>query len=375
MQPSDADEPAVVIIIDEASALFNQQLAERSDLGEPMLSRAIRELRKRRVGFLLADQTFSLIPSQVTANANIRLAMRTINGSCLRGIAQSMSLTREQVECLPLLERRVGVFQSGDWPQPVMVQITEVPRVSLSEERREMNAYLVSQLHWVRAGASSEPATAGEPRDRQTTRPPAFDTREFWREFLRTVIDRPAWNLSERRAHLGNVAPSTMKRIVVELVTVGYIHPPISLPLGTRGNPPKFVEITEAGCDFVGADYGKARLAGLGKFSTRLIVRLIQERLEREGQSSIVEAYRNGKAADIAIHHQDGNETAIEVESDHSVAHITDNIKKDFDAGFARVIVVAMNGEAQVAIRRRVMAAVEPAAWDRVDVRLLKDMI
>jgi len=372
----------IVVVIEEAHRLYNRKLAARYDLGEPMLFGNSRTFRKRGIGMIYSDQVPSQLPPALSGNINNFFVLRLVSGRCISRMASAMNLTREQAEFLPVLPRRHCVFQSSDYPDPVMVRIPELRfREAGKEEVQRKKALAPSRLSFVPYDEPGE----GEPDPTETPRPPysTFRTgrsvraeREFanvWKEIASVLKERKYVCLSDLYAELGNLSPWFGRKAVRAMERRGLIET-CQVNFGTRGNPKTFVILTEKGAGFAGADLESVRLRGKGSTEHVILQNIICESLREAGKDVRVEHSENGKSVDIAEF--DGTrKVAYELELAPSHPHVAENARLDLEAGFDEVVIVTRNRTGQNEAKDRVYRSLDWQALSRVKFRLLREII
>lgn len=363
----------MLVVIEEAHKLFNERISSRYDLGEGMISGSARTFRKRGIGFVYSDQVPSALPDPLLANVNARFVMRLVNGKCGWRMAQAMNLAREQADFIPLIPKRRCIFQSADYPEPVLF---EVPLLSFDyvsdEEAERHSATALASLDWEPlAGEASAPAECGKPLPGEKRRSSGAKPNRAWQEICKSLAESGFLSLSELYARMGNVTPWLCRKIVNEMERQALIEL-CPLSLGTRGNPKTFAVLTEKGAQFGGIDFEKIRLAGRGSTEHLILQNLLAETLRSAGKTVAIEHEANGKAVDVAEIREDGA-SAYEIELEPAHPHVVENILRDIEAGFDEITVVTKNQAGQNEAKDKIYKAVPWEKLGRVKFKLFRE--
>jgi len=145
-------ETTAVLVMEEAHLLASRQKMARFDLGEPLAVRTLRTARKFGLAVVVVDQVPSELPAAVLGNTQSRIVFRLTNYPCIRAVAYSMGLDRDQEAALAGLPRRRAVVQAGSLAKPFLMEVVEIPpreRPSpeeLDERERESLVLLDHQM-------------------------------------------------------------------------------------------------------------------------------------------------------------------------------------------------------------------------------------
>ena len=364
----------MLVVIEEAHKLFNQRISDRYDLGEGMIFGSARTFRKRGIGFVYSDQVPSELPAPLLANVNSRFVMRLVNGKCGWRMAQAMSITREQADFIPLIPRRRCVFQSADYPEPVLFEIPELRFEAVSDEESARHSdEMLAALEYEPLGeAASVPDRGNEkPLPGEKRRSVGAKPNKVWQEICRALAESGFLSLSELYARLGNVTPWLCRKIVNEMERQDLIEL-CPLSLGTRGNPKTYATLKPKGAAFAGVDYEKVRLAGRGSAEHVILQNLLAEMLRSAGKTVAIEHEANGKAVDVAHVRQDGA-SAYEIELEPAHPHVIENVLRDIEAGFDEVVVVTKNQASQNEAKDKIYKAVPWEKLSRIQFKLFRE--
>jgi len=373
MELSTAQGLRMLAVVEEAHKLFNQGSANRYDLGEGMIFGSARTFRKRGIGFVYSDQVPGSLPDALLANVNARFVMRLVNGRCLRRMSEAMNLAPEQMEYIPLVPKRRCIFQSAEYPEPVLFEVPYLSYDSVSDEEAARHSQsLLATMDWeplagaveIAAGAAEKPLP-GEKRS-ATAKP-----NKAWKEVCKSLAESGFLSLSELYARLGNVTPWLCRKIVNEMERQALVEL-CPLSLGTRGNPKTYAVLTEKGARFAGLDFEKIRLPGRGSTEHVILQNLLAETLRSAGKTVAIEHDANGKAVDVAEIREDGA-SAYEIELEPAHPHVVENVLRDIEAGFDEIIVVTKNQAGQNEAKDKIYKAVPWEKLGRVKFKLFRE--
>lgn len=131
-----------VTVLEEAHNLLKRTSTEQSQEGSnvqgqsvAMLANAIAEMRTYGEGFVIADQSPSLMDMSVVRNTNTKIILRLPDESDRQLVGKAASLNDVQIEELSGLDRGVAAVFQSDWVEPVLCRIEKVEGLRSFEER------------------------------------------------------------------------------------------------------------------------------------------------------------------------------------------------------------------------------------------------
>lgn len=364
----------VAFVIEEAHTLFNFSIAQRYDLGEPFVSRCARTLRKRGIFNIYSDQVPSELPAALSANVNNHFVLKTLNGKCIRKIAQSINLTQEQAEYLPVMEKRQCIVQSGDFPEPLLVEIPELSFEYSSPEEIEahMKPILENLEYTPMENKESYKIEKGMDMTRTGAgRKPEEKPGQLWKKILEFVAEKRAVQPNEVFQTFGITSIWNGRKVISALEKQTMIET-CSVCTGFRGNRKNYLTITPKGAAFIGQDYDQIRLLGKGSLEHRVLQYLISESLKESGQNVLIEYHFNGKSVDIAQISEEKS-IAYEIELLPSHPHVSENVIKNLEAGFSQVVVIVQNKACKEQAQKQIVENVEFEKLTKVEFKLVKE--
>lgn len=365
----------VVFVIEEAHTLFNAS-DDRYDLGESYVCRSARTLRKRGISIIFSDQVPSALPAPLMANVSNNYILRLSNGKCIRSVAQSTNLLREQAEYLPVIPKRQMIFMSADFPEPLLIEIPELSfeYVSPQEVENHMKSILenlpytsLSQDETATSHLTSMNTVSSSAKKKEQEKPGIL-----WKKVLEIVAEKRAGQLVDVFKTFADVSSWDRRKIKAEMEKLEMIEI-CSVCTGSRGNRKKYLTITPKGAAFIGVDYEQIKLAGKGSLEHRVLQYLISESMKQEGKTVAIEHHVNGKSVDIAEIRQDGNSIAYEIELQPSHVHVSENVKRDLEAGFYKVIIIVQNKSSKNQAHQQIFQTVDLQKQSKVDFMLVKE--
>jgi hypothetical protein len=366
-----------VVVIEEAHRMCSKKMEDRTDLGEPMIFSSARTFRKLGIGLIFSDQVPSVLPAVLLANTSNKFVLRTVHGLCIRKIAQAINLTQEQAACLPVLPMRQLIFQSGDYPEPVLVEIPELcfKQVTVDEVKTHMESIL-SRLGFTPAGeaAAIDINTGMSSLGQNKAGESQFRPNELWEKILEVVAKKAPVPFLEIYQESG-VDHWQSKKILDILERQAFIKK-CAVGFGAKGKPKTFFVLLSKGAEFLGLDYEKVRLKGKGDTEHVILQNLIARAMKDSGNAGSVEVeyHINGKAVDIADIREDRS-IAYEIELAPSHPHVAENVKKDFAAGFSQVVVITRNKASQMEAKNNIASEIEFEKLSKVEFKLPKDFL
>lgn len=123
-----------VTVLEEAHNLLKRTSTEQSNEGANMLGKSVEmlansiaEMRTFGEGFIIADQSPTLLDLSVIRNTNTKIILRLPALEDRELVGRSASLNDNQVEELIKLPTGVAVVYQNNWLQPVLCHIDEAP--------------------------------------------------------------------------------------------------------------------------------------------------------------------------------------------------------------------------------------------------------
>jgi hypothetical protein len=419
-----------VVVIEEAHTLLNPFRERRQDIKEPPLQEWLRRLRKRGIGFVIVDQLPSGLPRSSRANLGTIICFQLKEQACVQAVGMSMGLTRDQLSWLASLPPRVALVGSAAIGGVVFTRIPELnyespPRPDALRERMAPLFALWQEDYGdafagVRRGAAqatsddygnkhqpasrelqqeeesgvlaagncgehdesgaggscrteiiSESLAKQEVADRSGICGQDVEAEHISLEaikYLEAVNKHQCLPLSELDC-VGGWSAGKGNRLRGELQRTGLIEVE-TVRTGRRGAPMKCVRIRKAG-------YAKLRRMGVpprppkgkGGVLSQFWAAAIVRKLEHGAIKGEIEMTRQGKAVDVGAVAK-GALWAFEIQL--SSKHVVENVVKDFEVGFTRVVLCALTERELDDMKRKVGSAGSEANRGSVEYRLLR---
>ncbi|UKS57871.1 ATP-binding protein [Exiguobacterium acetylicum] len=153
-----------VTVLEEAHHLLRRTSVEQSAEGSnvqgksvEMISNGIAEMRSLGEGFILVDQSPSLLDPSAIRNTNTKIIMRLPESMDRQLVGSSIGLDEHQTSEISKLETGVAVVYQNDWLEPILGKISEHAiksgfsyaydkRASLSQRRERVTRFLENLL-------------------------------------------------------------------------------------------------------------------------------------------------------------------------------------------------------------------------------------
>lgn len=153
-----------VTVLEEAHHLLRRTSVEQSAEGSnvqgksvEMISNGIAEMRSLGEGFILVDQSPSLLDPSAIRNTNTKIIMRLPESIDRQLVGSSIGLDEHQTSEISKLETGVAVVYQNDWLEPILGKISEHAiksgfsyaydkRASLSQRRERVTRFLENLL-------------------------------------------------------------------------------------------------------------------------------------------------------------------------------------------------------------------------------------
>ena len=143
---------------------------------------------------------------------------------------------------------------------------------------------------------------------------------------------------------------------------------------GSKGNPKTYVVLKAGGADFIGLDFEAVRLKGKGATEHVILQNLLAQAMKDSGKTVSIEYHANGKSVDIAEISNDKS-IAYEIELQPAHPHVSENVRKDLEAGFSQVVVITQNKAGQIEAKNQITSKLEFVNLSKVDFKLPKDFL
>ena len=353
------------ILIEEAHHILLRKKQEMQ--GEETITDLIlREIRELGESIILIDQHPSLISKTALGNTYTTIAMNLKHGSDIHSIFDSLLLTQDQKEYLGILPVGQAIVKlQGRWFKPFLIKFPKYrlkKGITTDEDIKSKMASYSGRI--TQTGISpAEPEKYELIRGMEEKRE---NMSEYLRLLLQDVIDHPYSGMVERYMRLGFTRYRGNK-IKNELISKGLAK---AETVKNREGRLRILSATPEGFRLGGCRMRPGR-AGGGR--PGMAHEYWKERIagfyRSLGYKVDVEKDIGGrKAADIAAE-KDGTLLAIEIETGKSDTLF--NIKKDLDAGFDKVVCVALDRETKAKIKRLLAQGFDGS--DKVAVMSLED--
>jgi hypothetical protein len=317
----------------------------------------------------------SELPSALSGNVNNHIVLKLVNGKCIRRIAQAINLTREQAEYLPVMPKRQCIFQSGDYPEPVLVEIPELSFEYVTEE--EVEVYMKPVLENLEYTPLEDKESYEIERgmtsfNNHQTGKSKQKPNQIWKKILKTITEKSPVSLNEIYQDC-DVNHFQGRKIITDMEKQDMLEC-CSVSFGARGNPKTFVVLKPKGADFIGVDYENVKLKGKGATEHVILQNLLAQAMKDSGKTVSIEYHANGKSVDIAEISNDRS-IAYEIELAPAHQHVVENVRKDFAAGFSQVVVITKNKAGMEEARNQIIKEIEWEKLSKVEFKLPKDFL
>ncbi|MDI2587626.1 ATP-binding protein [Psychrobacillus sp. NEAU-3TGS] len=138
-----------VTVLEEAHNILKRTSTEQSSEGAnmagksvEMLSNAIAEMRTYGEGFIIVDQSPSMLDLSAIRNTNTKIIMRLPDEADRRLVGKAAGLKDEQVDEIIKLPKGVAAIYQNDWLEPVLCQINHFDKKPKIYEYNDLNLAL-----------------------------------------------------------------------------------------------------------------------------------------------------------------------------------------------------------------------------------------
>lgn len=363
-----------VILIEEAHHVLKK---EELSAKETILDVVIREIRELGEGIIMIDQSPAQFSKNAIGNSATSLVFSLKDRSDVITAANFLLLDADHKQFLNLLPVGTCVVKCQDgYRKPFLVKIPHVriPKGKVRDDDLEektstsaiggfsqicrtleaQNKKLREVIREVKKNpglfsfSQSENAHLNERNAERVfskTDKVIKELEDMHVRFIKDVLQYPYSGISARYQRL-QVSTKNGNRIKGDLEREGII---MMIPVSTGDAQVKLTEITSFGREIVKLILPDWKLRkAINGTEHRYWKNRIASALEKEGLHVEVEKPLNGDRVDI--HAENGNKTAIEIETGKS--NIKHNINKNLRAGYKQVLLVPTNKNAQRKIRK-----------------------
>jgi hypothetical protein len=331
------------IIIEEA----HHVLLRRRESRESIMDIVLREIRELGEAIVLLDQHPSLISVPSLGNTYCTIAMSLKHGSDVSAIRRALQLSEEEQGYVGRLDTGYGIVRlQGRWHKPFLVRFPHVVlgkgSVTDADLRKQPSSYLgmTREILPIRPG-------------RLAILPPGASDKLTPEEIavLKDVAQYPYSGTVARHARLG-LSSYKGSAAVSALEAKGLLQR-TNVAIG-RGRL-TLHQLTESAVGWLseqGRDHSVPRQnASVEHEYWRAKV---EEQLLVEGYVVEEEVPRPGGGRVDLVARRPGQSVAVEIETGFSDAE--ENVRRDLEAGYDRVIVVATNRRVKAALERKLAA-------------------
>lgn len=362
-----------VMILEEAHHLLP---ARQPGSSESVLETSIRMIRQYGIGYVIVDQSASLMSRVAFSNSYATIALNQKLKSDVQTIAGAMNLTDEQKEALSTLPVGTAVVRLADkHPEPFLIRVPLCPvregSVSDADVRQRMAGYFTdsspAEPIWPAPPAiplispadknpsnhleqphPPSPQNPIQPTRSETTMNPSEPqtqprTSTLNRESIRFLADVAARPLSTTVSRYQRLQLSRRRGNAIrkDLLTAGLIDP---VAIATRSGQVILYELSDTGrtlCESSGIDTGPRSTDGL---EHRYWIARVADLFEKQGYDTTREFRLDSGGAVDVVAERTNERIAVEVETGRS--DMAANLRKLADAEFTRIITLATNAQA-----------------------------
>lgn len=160
-----------ITVLEEAHHLLRRTSTEQSQEGGnlqgkavEMLTNSIAEMRTYGEGFIIADQSPSLLDLSVIRNTNTKIILRLPEQSDRELVGRAIALSEEQIVELSKLERGVATVYQNDWLEAVLCKVHHMTKTSpyIHPKEADGGAVYETLLNIVLEGSAERVAKQGD---------------------------------------------------------------------------------------------------------------------------------------------------------------------------------------------------------------------
>lgn len=355
----------VLVIVDEGNEIFDKNL-ERM-MGGLTLTSMVREAREFQLGIVCSCQVPEAI-SDTLKNVYTRVLLSLSEGSNLKDFAESMGLTKEQIESnFSLAPGQAIIRLAGRYDKPFLAQFIDYPlekNVSNEEIQEHMNSLLagLDEKYGLNEKEEQETQTAGQKQEAGLT--------EDETRFLMDVYNRPFLHQEERVKAL-DISNTLIESIgnSIEKKDLGKI---LKIHFGGRGSSCKYIAFSDEGFEAIGMkpDFKINK----SNFEHSCWQDRISKHFEKDckvEKEKILRAKGREKKIDVALETESG---IIALEVAMTSAYEKQNIIRDLEAGCIRVIVACKNKKVLEEVKE-IIAGLDSEMQSKATACLLTEII
>jgi hypothetical protein len=340
----------------------------------PYIVQLLKQGREYNETSIICEQMPSILIPEVISETFCKIGL-CMEGQDIFFMKKSITLREDQAEMFNQLEVGTGIMKmmSDRWFHPFLVRIPPPPpRRSVSDEevRQRMESFFRNVKVKPRVDLLnkmiSEDLEYGKiyrPDTGVREKPKPGYGINIWKEFLLIVAENPDAPKSQRQKRMG-MTKWEYEKLESDLERNGLIklH---KISFGKPGDSSVYAELLPEGFGYLGVPYRP--LPGKGSYAHKLA----QYRLSKSMKNVSIE-YRG---ADLVWFKAKGEKWALEIETECN-DHVLTNVKRDLEeSGFSRVWIMCRNEKLKEEIRYLLETKLEPELLDRVEFKLLRELI
>lgn len=367
----------MTVVLDE---LHRFSAFRKGDMFKPILLDTVKTGLKRKLNFYMGEQNASSIDQDILGNAPTKFVYKTQDERDRRPLGYSLNLDRERTQELAFLPREHCLYHSETLEEATLIRIPHLRLADRTKEVTEWSEPFIREAHRrfsdkLRVDPGIEISESGH---QDVEKPGHADEKRDsgyrvlsnqWKRYVNDCIGFPADNRKKRQKRLG-LGNWELTKMVSALSRNNLIRSH-QVSWGKPGSSEIIDEATEEGHKFVGRMF--TPLKGKGSHYHKLIQQKLSQRLK-----NVVIEY-NG--ADCAWIKPSGVTVALEVELAPESPHILTNIRRDLSRPgprgflFSAVWIVCVNKKDMEKISYVVKESLEPRLLDKVEFKVLRDLI
>ena len=349
-------------VFDEVTRVCSIERMQRATMSELLLLDMARTCRKRGIGLGTATQTPHLLPKQLSSNTNTWLVLRPADGPSHRSVSYNVNLTPKQQDYLrqmPDRDPREAVVRVPGIGEPFLVRLPggRLPMATLEQVEQRVAAsqeWLDSIYIPPSASTASMPLFDEEGEPVHVDRPHDLTKEQI--DYL-VMISRTLEPVTarDRKKGISDYKGNKLRQALAEKGLIR-LH---RVSLGGRGRVVTLAEVAEEGRRVLDRlEVATTLPPGRGNIEHRYAQQIIYNWCVGKGYPAQIEAERQGARVDVASE-WDNLKVAVEFVNEGLDKELV-NVQRDLEAGYGRVVLVAVQKEILERLRDLVMRKLDP---------------
>ena len=329
-----------LFVIDEAELILGKDI-RKAITRTPLFFTSIARFREFGIGTIVSSQSpRGLDERSVLALSRTKIIKNMVDYHDIRYIADSLGWDADQRDyCRKMTADEAAVSLGERQPDSALVSVPYESlnkKIDWAEFKKKMLPVLGAAFE------TTPPFTRVEEKRSEESHDPDVH------RCLVDVLNHPFTPKTERLTGLFGASTSKQQRLAKHLVEEGFVKE-YKVHIGGRSGMATLWQLKQKGYALIRAE--RRALPSIGDLTHQYLAHRISEKVREWGLKPVVEMRRSGKHVDVGV---EAGEDTIAIEIATTAKNEANNVQKDKQAGFSRIVIVCLNDIVLRAVQKKI---------------------